>query len=67
MFGIVERSDVALGLIHQQINVALWAVKKLAIHANMINVGIGFGSEFGDDLPIYRDESRGDDLLGLAA
>ena len=47
---------------------ALWAVKKLAIHADVVNVGIGLGTEFGDDLAVYGDVSPVVMiLLGLAA
>lgn len=67
MLRIVERGDVALGLVHQQINVPLGTVKEFPVYADVVNVGIGFGAQFGDDLPIDRDESSGDDLLGLAA
>jgi hypothetical protein len=42
-------------------------VKKFSVDANVIDVGIGFGTEFSDNLAIYGDKSGRDDLLGLAA
>ncbi len=67
VFRIAKRSDVALGLVHQQINMPLGTVKKLSVHADVIDFRISLGAQFGDDLAVYGDESAGDDLLGLAA
>jgi hypothetical protein len=67
VFGVVKSGDVSLGLVHQEINVALRALKQLAIYADVINVRIGLGPEFSDDLAVYRHQSGGNDLLSLAA
>ena len=49
LFRIAHRGDETLGLIEQEVDVALRAVKQLAIHAHVVGFGIGFGAEFGDD------------------
>ncbi len=67
MLGIAKGGDVALGLVHQQINMPLRAVKKLAVDTNMIGFRVGLAAQFSDHLAIYGHESAGDDLLGLAA
>ena len=67
VFRIVQCGDVAFGLVHQQIDMPFRAVEKLAVHADVIDIGIGFAAQLGDDLSIYRDESSANNLLGLAA
>jgi len=67
VFGIVERGDVSLGLVHQQINMALGALEEFAVDADVIHCRIRFASQFGDDQPVYGHESARDDLLCFAA
>jgi hypothetical protein len=67
MFGIVERGDVSLGLVHQQINMALGPLQEFAVDADVIHRRISLASQFGDDQPVYGHESAGDDLLCFAA
>ena len=55
--GIADRGDVSLGLVHQQVNVVLGAVQQLAVDANVVNVDVGLGAEFGDDLSVDRDQA----------
>jgi hypothetical protein len=52
-FGIVECGDVALGLVHQQINVPFGPVEKLPVNAYMIAFGISLAAKFDDDLAIH--------------
>ena len=63
--GIVERSDVALGLVQHQVDLLL------ALHAAVVEFhlvgGKHLGAQLGDDLAVDRNEARSDKIVGLAA
>src|SRR5437016_14123419 len=63
----MNRGDIALGLVHQQIHVTFDAMQQFPIHANVIALEISLGAEFGDDLSIHRNRTAGDKLLRRAA
>jgi hypothetical protein len=67
MFGIVKGGDVSLGLVHQQINMALGALEEFAVDADVIHCRISLASQFRDDQAVYGHKSARDDLLCFAA
>ena len=67
MFGIFQRGDVSLGLVHQQVDMPLRAVQQLSVDANVVVLGVGLAAQFRDHLPVDRHQSAGDQLLCLAA
>ena len=50
LFRIAQGGDVILGLVHQQVNVALGFTQKFSIYADVVVLKVGFAAEFGDDL-----------------
>jgi len=66
-FGVGNRGDVAARLVEQKVAMALGAVEKLAIDADVIARGVGFGAEDRDNLAIDLDAALGDELFGVAA
>ena len=63
--GIIERGDIALGLVQHQIDFLL------ALHAAVVELhlvgGQHLGAQHGDDLSVDRHEARRDEVVGLAA
>ena len=64
---ISHRGDVALGLVHQQVNIFLSAAQQLAVYPDVIMLRIGLGAGLRDHLPVQRYQAAGDELLRLAA
>ena len=63
--GIVERSDVALGLVQHQVDLLL-ALHRLVVEPHFVGRQ-HLGSQFGDDLAVDRNDARRDEIVGLAA
>jgi len=66
-FGVADGGDVAFGFVEHEIEEALGGLDGLAVDADGVRVGIGFGAEFGDDLAVEGDAAGGDDFFGFAA
>ena len=67
VFGIAGGGDVALGLVEDEVAGTLGAVEELAVDADVVVGGVGFGAELGDGLAVDLDASGGDQLFGFAA
>ena len=63
--GIVERSDVALGLVQHQVDLLL-ALHRLVVEPHFVGRQ-HLGPQFGDDLAVDRNDARRDEIVGLAA
>src|SRR5436309_10319489 len=59
-FRIVDRCDVSLGLVHQEINVSLGAVQQFSVYANVVELEISLGAKFSYDMPVDRNHPPGD-------
>ncbi len=66
-FRVAERSDVALGLVQQDVNMVAGELDELAVDADMVFAGVGLRSELSDGLAVDLDEAGGDEFLGFAA
>jgi hypothetical protein len=47
--------------------VALGTAEELAINADLIETGVGFGAGLGDNFSVDGDDTGGNQLLGFAA
>ncbi len=64
-FRIADGGHVALGFVESDVDVALGAAQQLAIHANLVNPGIGLGAGLGDDFTVHTDNACGDQFFGF--
>ena len=67
VFGVAGGGDVALRFVENVVARTLGAMEELAVDANVVAGGVGFGAEFGDGLAVDLDAAAGDQLFGLAA
>ena len=63
--GIVERSDVALGLVQHQVDLLL-ALHRLVVEPHFVGRQ-HLGPQFGDNFAVDRNDARRDEIVGLAA
>src|ERR1051326_230977 len=63
---IGHRGYVPLGLVEQQIDVALRALQQLAVYLDMVAFNVGFAAELSNGLAVHTHATLRDKLFGLA-
>jgi hypothetical protein len=58
---------IAFGFVEDEVAGTLGAVEELAVDADVVVGGVGFGAELGDGLAVDLDASGGDEFFGFAA
>ena len=65
--GVFDRGDKAAGLVEDEVAMALGALQQLAVDADVVAAGVGFGAQHGDDFAVDLDAALLDHRLGAAA
>ncbi len=66
-FRIKEGGDDSLGLVEKEEEGLRLPGKGTAVHEDLLELGVNPRAGFGDHLPVHRDRTGGDELLGLSA
>src|SRR2546426_10952089 len=66
-FGIAKGGDVTRGFVQEQVDAAGAARQQLAVHFDVVALGVGLGAKLRDHAPVDAYQAPDDQLLGLAA